>query len=336
MKQVSIAHRQVDKGKSTFFAGPHARRETFFQPKLTIGSTNDVYEKEADAMAEKVTGPAVQRTGAECHEGEDKKIQQGLSSSQTSKSIPLVHLANTPGHIQRAVEVQPNVELDTMGFHVSKSGNLYSSDRLTRSSAWNEIISGLFYSPRTFVVTGATTSEANKNFKAHLKARWDIIQFAARKKYRFEGGAAIDLNDAYWVQKGDNINVKPGIDQYKAMEDLNLQPGKYAIGCEAAAKFTMMGGSKSELRSHYKTPDHEWIPGDMGYIKNVNFPPTGGTPGHEGENIIYVGQNLYWGHISQENTYKTLEQWMALVNSWNNDGAVIQDWRTFPITGLDV
>ncbi|HEX3079641.1 MAG TPA: hypothetical protein VHQ04_04225, partial [Puia sp.] len=60
----------------------------FFQPKLTIGSPDDVYEKEADAMADQVmrmqmpepitfsTGKnAVQRKCAHCEE-EEKQLQR--------------------------------------------------------------------------------------------------------------------------------------------------------------------------------------------------------------------------------------------------------------------
>jgi peptide methionine sulfoxide reductase MsrB len=71
----------------------------FFQPKLTINQPNDIYEKEADAMADKVmrmTGnenshqpffkPAVssiQRKCAHCEE-EEKKMQRKEKSNAGS------------------------------------------------------------------------------------------------------------------------------------------------------------------------------------------------------------------------------------------------------------
>src|SRR4051794_40693550 len=69
----------------------------FFQPKLTINQPNDVYEQEADAMAEKVMRitnnestqqpffnpaiSAIQRKCAHCEE-EEKKMQRRENNSE--------------------------------------------------------------------------------------------------------------------------------------------------------------------------------------------------------------------------------------------------------------
>ena len=46
---------QSQKGKSSFFSfGQPENTTPFFQPKLSINSPNDVYEREADAIAEQV------------------------------------------------------------------------------------------------------------------------------------------------------------------------------------------------------------------------------------------------------------------------------------------
>jgi len=74
------------------------RHTVFFQPKLTINNPNDEYEKEADAMADKVmrmqqpfiqTKPlpltSVQRKCAHCEEEEEKKAQRkDMNGSETN------------------------------------------------------------------------------------------------------------------------------------------------------------------------------------------------------------------------------------------------------------
>ena len=76
-----------------------AKNPLFFQPKLSINPPNDVYEQEADAMAEKITGtsdqentffrPAtnsIQRKCAEC-EKEEKQTQQKENATSALNGI---------------------------------------------------------------------------------------------------------------------------------------------------------------------------------------------------------------------------------------------------------
>ena len=83
-----------------------ARRSLFFQPKLTINSPNDVYEQEADAMAEKVTRmstnensffrPAtksIQRKCAECEKAE-RQVQR-----KENAASPMDGKSNSGGEI---------------------------------------------------------------------------------------------------------------------------------------------------------------------------------------------------------------------------------------------
>ena len=82
-----------------------------------------------------------------------------------------------------------------------------------------------------------------------------------------------------------------------------------------------------------RVADADWIPGDWGYITNINSPAKGGTPGLEGENIIYTGTDQFWGHFSSGNTYRTLQQWFDDVKSWNG-GAKTEKMRRRPTIGL--
>ena len=74
----------------------------------------------------------------------------------------------------------------------------------------------------------------------------------------------------------------------------------------------------------------DWIPGDWGYIKNTGA----GTqrPGTSGENIIYVGDESFWGHFNGQ-AYKTFAGWFEMVRSWNGK-AEVKDFRKRPTKGL--
>jgi hypothetical protein len=241
---------------------------------------------------------------------------------------------NGQGSVQRMVEVNEGVDLDTMGYSVKRTGNYYTNSAVSKSSVWNEIVTGLFFSDRIFKVKGATSSEANKNFMAHIKSRYGIIEFASKKKYTFAAGAGFKMNPEYWtVDPGISWSLKSGADKQKAMDDVNVHPEEYAIACLAATKITMEGGGKSPIRVEGNNEANDWIPGDWGYIENTKF-PAGGTPGLEGENIIYVGLDKFWGHFGPGIEYKTLKQWFDQVYSWNK-GAEIEDTRKYPTKGLE-
>jgi hypothetical protein len=79
------------------------------------------------------------------------------------------------------------------------------------------------------------------------------------------------------------------------------------------------------------------VPGDWGYITNIKFPSSGGTPGLEGENIIYVGngKQLFWGHFNPGVEYKTLDGWIAEVNSFKPPTqARLENVRKYTKVGL--
>jgi hypothetical protein len=155
-----------------------------------------------------------------------------------------------------------------------------------------------------------------------MRARLGIVTFAAGKKYSFGAGANFKMNPAMWDVTSRGFSPKPGVDRQKAITDLNVHPHEYAIACLAATELTMEGGAKSGVFTFGSSADvNDWIPGDWGYIKNIKFPPPGslppGIPGLEGENIIYTGKDLFWGHFNPGLEYKTLAGWLAEVNSFS-------------------
>jgi hypothetical protein len=239
-----------------------------------------------------------------------------------------------PSALQRKLKVGAGLALDTLGFSTTKTGDVYTCKAVVKNSVSNEIFTSLLFSARTFTIDGKTNSEINANLKKHVAARLGIVEFASKKKYTFAAGAAFKMNPTYWNVTADSWDLKPGADRAKAVEDLNVHPGEYAIACFAATQLTMAGGSKdSPLVDDNGAAQSDWIPGDWGYIKNTKFPTSGGEPGLEGENIIYTGKDKFWGHFGPGIEYKTLMEWFDQVKSWHG-AARIEGLRTRPTVGL--
>lgn len=230
--------------------------------------------------------------------------------------------------VQRKIRVDPGLSLNTMGFTFSKTGNDYTCPKVIKSSVWNEIFSAMLHSPRIFKVHGKTNAEVDTNLQKHMEARMGIIQFAAKKKYAFGSGSASKVNPKYW---SGPLALKPGANLADALDDLNINPKEYAIACLAATTMTMMGGAKSNWNQQASSDPDDWVPGDWGYIENMKFD---GRIGLEGENIIYVGKDRYWGHFTGTNTYRTFQEWFDEVKGWNGE-AKTKDSRRIPVIGLE-
>lgn len=226
--------------------------------------------------------------------------------------------------VRRKLKVGHGLTLDTKGFSTTKTGDVYSAPKaLRKGSVWNEIFTSLLASPREFEIDGTTNEKVNSNLLAHMKARLGIIDFAAKKQFKFGAGAGnFKMNPDYWVVTSTSFHVKPGADPEKAIEDINNPKNvgtskEYFIACEAGTYLTMLGGAKSARIQDIPSSDKDdWVPGDWGYIKNIKFPATGGIPGLEGENIIYVGGGQFWGHFNPGLEYKTLDGWIKQVNDF--------------------
>jgi hypothetical protein len=78
-----------DSKRNAFLSRKEKSKTVFFQPKLTVGPANDVYEREADATAEKVmrmTEPFIQRRCSHCEEDE-KVLRSPLVKPIVSSSV---------------------------------------------------------------------------------------------------------------------------------------------------------------------------------------------------------------------------------------------------------
>lgn len=252
--------------------------------------------------------------------------------------------AGAPPHVQRKVEVEPGVNLDTQGYNVTKVGNVYSAPSVVKASIWNEIFTGLFASSWVFKLLGATDATASTNLKKHMAARNGVVEFSKNKRYTFASGTASKANPKFWDPApgtGPGFKPKPGVTEEEASKDLNVNPEEYAIACEMATRATLVGGggSTTEVRP-LGAGRGDWIPGDAGYIWNREPGPK--DPSLGGENVIYVGKDQFWGHMSGVTTTKTMVEWLKLVTSWGSllkspgtTAPEIDENVEFPGAGLD-
>ncbi|MBS1510474.1 MAG: DUF4157 domain-containing protein [Bacteroidetes bacterium] len=241
---------------------------------------------------------------------------------QQSRGIPSV---------QRKIRVDAGLTLDTKGFTVTKTGDDYTCPKVVKNSVWNEIFTGLLHSPRIFKLEGKTNAAVDESLLKQMTARMGIVDFASKKKYAFGAGAASKVNTKYW---DGPLKLKPGADRQEALDDLNIHPKDYAIACLAATTMTMVGGAKSNYIQQTTSDGADWIPGDWGYIKNMKFSGKPEDIGLEGENIIYVGKDKYWGHFTGANTYRTFAEWFDEVKGWNGEAQTL-DYRRIPLVGLE-
>jgi len=203
---------------------------------------------------------------------------------------------------------------------------LYASDDVE-----SEILKGILASQRPLNLQG-TDKQQEAQLRAHVDARKGIVDFAEKNTFAY---AAKDYkyNSDFWDDSTDGPEkpTKPGVSLRDADADLHVHPEEYALGCKQAAVITVRAGSNySQIVKDENVSDHDWIPGDWGYIENPKV--KSGHPGQEGQNLIYLGRGQFWGAIDGKTT-RTMKEWLAQVYSW--DGvANLLSWRKRPILGV--
>jgi hypothetical protein len=253
----------------------------------------------------------------------------------------VVQQERLPAAIYRKIKCDPQASLS--GFfsgkgvkNVAVSDNVYDHTKGGALNFEQEILIDMLASPRLFHVDGDSDSTAGSNLDAHVKARTGIVTFASKKQYSFASVSGWKMNPEYydWDVSKRTWKRKPSMDRQKAWEDLNINPQLYAIGCAAATELTMKGGSKgANIINKPSSDTNDWVPADAGYIENTKFPP-GGDIGVLGENLIYTGNGLFWGHLPGSQTYRTLADWIKEVASWHKGSGRVDDKRELPATGL--
>jgi hypothetical protein len=245
-----------------------------------------------------------------------------------------------PWVIRRVIRVDPQASLDTSfsaaGLTgVTRTDNVYSRAKGGETTNLQDVLIPMLSSPRVFNIDGQDSDNAAASLTDHAQARMGIVAFAARKQYSFASVTGFTMNPQYYTWDTSKMTwaVKPGVDRQKAWDDLNLHPELYAIGCKAARDITQAGGSRgSKFVDMPSTDESDWVPGDAGYVENTKFPP-GTDIAYLGENIIYMGGGLFWGHLNDVVATRTLDAWKKKVKSWNG-GSKVDTERELPSRGL--
>ncbi len=318
---------------------PESSRK-FFEPKFGHDFSNVRLHTDAVAAKSAQSINALAYTSGNNIVFNSGQYSPGSSNGDKLMAHELTHVvqqrSNGDNNIQRKIQVPAGTTLDTLEINSTKSGNTYTCAAVVKTSPFYEIYTAMLVSPRVFKPAGKTSEEVFQNLKKHIDARIGIIKFASLKQYKFGAGSDFKMNPKYFVWDNKKWDYKPGVDKQEARNDLNKHPEEYHIACQAATKLTMVGGSNSDLIEGQSPDTTDWVPGDWGYIENLNFTKKR-IPGLEGENIIYVGNDKFWGHFKPGNTYDTLDGWVKEVNSFDNGNgnAEIEDQRTYPSVGLN-
>ena len=241
----------------------------------------------------------------------------------------------------------------------------------------SEIVGEMIRSKREFNIKGDTAWEALSNLKKHIRARQNIVNAAKTRGFAFEV-PPIKVNDIFWgteaVKSSDGEFLyhqhlpHNSSDVFSAIENIWIQPDEYAMPCLAAVGMVQLRGiSLAMLQPNFNakfnalsrqdplhvvswldafiqtsenvTNDADWVPGDWGYVQHDTWDEK--TVGLQGENVIYLGNQLWWGHISprEKPTMISLEKWIEKVKSWTKDGkgkASIAKRRRYPKLGLRI
>lgn len=217
----------------------------------------------------------------------------------------------------------------------------------------SEMLGTMIKSKHEFVIAGLPEVNVD-NLKLHLRARWAVIHYAKNARFGFapEGW---ELNPEYWqpINAQNQLNPNPDKTWREGFADLRNQPGKYKLGCHSASIVCLHAGAHAAVGEEKfaklghpfltrQTKDEDdWVPGDAGYILNRAAGRI--QPGQEGENLIYLGNDKYWGHGPgvPDMRIRTRQEWISEVIRWGSHikifgsgRAELETRRDYPKPGL--
>ncbi len=232
-----------------------------------------------------------------------------------------------------------------------------------------QIIAGMIQSDKREFTLAGKGKQALENWKLHVLAREKIVESARTKKFDFKADekgevGVVLVNEEMWEKK-DRLKTKPKKDVglRKALEDMweeRTGPTPYAFACRPGTGIIMLRGiavavdtkgedafdkyakdvklpfRRSNVRKILKSKPHstihddDWIPGDWGYIDN----PKVNKGATAGENVIYMGDGKFFGHLDLPPWILTTKEWFGIVKEWNGK-AEWGDDRDWPALGLE-
>ncbi len=299
------------------------------------------------------------------------EYQDGMNKYEFEKSSPVNHLDPTGTTVIITKEARGSVESLLPQLSITNvrrdefaDMDVYSGNQahFANDGGVSEIVGSMIKSKRVFRVQGERKEEAIQNWQLHVTARLRTIQAARSKTFHFAVGEA-KYNPAVWREE-ENVygkRLRPiGNNKYSALADLwDVRNGDdYALGCTAGTGAVLLRGisraiGQDAYNKNAKAPLNpfslgsvmpwlnqddpvgwdDWVPGDWGYIINTKWDPKDPhQAGQEGENIVYLGQGKFWGHINASVMIRTKEEWMDIVRVWGE--AEPASWRRYPRVGL--
>lgn len=199
-------------------------------------------------------------------------------------------------------------------------------------SVERDIINILFSSEKKYKY------ESLDGLKFEIRLRKEIIDASKelnRSNFSFEVFRKSKCNEEYWERTEEGgFKLKEDVLPSEAIEDIFKNGHKYATECATAMVIVyykaLLNIFPKELFNklftdiilmnwHYIHPllrevgfvynVEDYLPGDRRYFKNPDVDPE--TPYLQGQNVIYLGDGLYYGHGT---AIKTADAIIALLN----------------------
>jgi hypothetical protein len=173
------------------------------------------------------------------------------------------------------------------------------------------VVIRMMLSSFVFNLAGKSEAENEVNLKNHINARNIIVNNALN--------SVVGFGDGVTILAPSERNYP---DPQAYYEKLNVSTTQ--VGCHKWSLILFQTGNK------YSTPgnrpyDGVWIPGDWGFIQNKNFTRGDWMDGLQGENVIYVGNDAFWGLFDSGKQPGHPENWWfnTEIPSWTNDEGTI-------------
>ncbi|MGZ0086835.1 protein-glutamine gamma-glutamyltransferase [Caldibacillus thermoamylovorans] len=197
---------------------------------------------------------------------------------------------------------------------LSAPASIGVTDSLSLPPAEQRIADALVSSPVLYTYP----NEQQLRFEIALRAR--IVQAAvdlAKSRARFAIFRFSRCNSQFWERdERGGFQLRPGVPPSKAIGDIFINSELYAFECATAIVIVFYKAvldtidtsafdrlfdrlllydwhTDRDLGIQTKKSKH-FLPGDCLYFKNPEFDPA--TPQWQGENTIYLGDGLFYGH----------------------------------------
>ncbi|WP_199615495.1 protein-glutamine gamma-glutamyltransferase [Paenibacillus alkalitolerans] len=231
---------------------------------------------------------------------------------------------------------------------ISKSTTSFTSaapEDVTRLQ--QAIFRGLLSRPETF----SYPSGRELNFELRMRERTlEAARALNASGAAFASFARTRANPEYWtVEPNGAIRLRPDRSPAAAIRDIFINGPLYAFECATAVVIVLYKAVLDTIGEaaynrlfgntylfHWNVdrdlglrtlPAARFIPGDVVYFDNPEVDPR--TPEWQGENAIYMGNDMYYGHGIG---IRTPEQIIAALNNKRRPGATISAYLTEQVT----